>query len=70
MAILNRYDPSSALSYLNTEGSIPGPPPELSEVLSAGLVLSTEPAREPSTQPSNPWLTFFASTWASVQTQG
>ncbi len=34
VAILNRYDPSSSLSYLNAEGSIPGPPPELAEVLS------------------------------------
>lgn len=34
VAILNRYEASSALSYLNTEGSIPAPPPELAEVLS------------------------------------
>lgn len=34
VAILNRYDTSSALSYLNTEGSIQLPPPELAEVMS------------------------------------
>jgi thiamine biosynthesis lipoprotein len=33
VGLLNRYDPSSALSYLNTEGSIDGPPPELTEVM-------------------------------------
>jgi len=31
--LLNRYDSSSALSYLNTEGSIEGPPPELATVM-------------------------------------
>ncbi len=31
--LLNRYDPSSALSYLNTEGVIDGPPPELTAVM-------------------------------------
>jgi len=33
VAILNRYDPSSALSYLNLEGALPDPPPELLRVL-------------------------------------
>lgn len=32
--LLNRYDPSSALSYLNVEGAIPDPPPELYDVMS------------------------------------
>jgi thiamine biosynthesis lipoprotein len=31
--LLNRYDSSSALSYLNTEGSIHDPPPELAAVM-------------------------------------
>jgi len=31
--LLSRYDSSSALSYLNTEGSIEGPPPELTTVM-------------------------------------
>jgi len=31
--LLNRYDSSSALSYLNVEGAIPDPPPELSAVM-------------------------------------
>jgi thiamine biosynthesis lipoprotein len=31
--LLNRYDPTSALSFLNAEGSIDDPPPELSAVM-------------------------------------
>jgi thiamine biosynthesis lipoprotein len=31
--LLNRYDPSSALSFLNVEGAIPDPPPELYDVM-------------------------------------
>jgi len=31
--LLNRYDSSSALSFLNTEGAIEGPPPELAAVM-------------------------------------
>jgi len=36
--LLNRYDPSSAISILNDSGSIGGPPPELSRVLREALV--------------------------------
>jgi len=35
--LLNRYDPSSALSFLNAEGTIQGPPPELMGVMSEAL---------------------------------
>jgi thiamine biosynthesis lipoprotein len=34
VGLLNRYDPASALAFLNTEGAIPDPPPELVAVLS------------------------------------
>jgi thiamine biosynthesis lipoprotein len=37
VGLLNRYDPDSAVSYLNAEGRIPGPPEELSLVLSQAL---------------------------------
>jgi len=35
--LLNRYDPASAVSVLNVQGVIQGPPPELSQVLEAAL---------------------------------
>jgi thiamine biosynthesis lipoprotein len=35
--LLNRYDPASAVSVLNAQGGIQGPPPELSAVLEAAL---------------------------------
>jgi thiamine biosynthesis lipoprotein len=35
--VLNRYDPASAVSYLNSEGVIRSPPPELSNVLGRAL---------------------------------
>ncbi|MGW8266979.1 MAG: FAD:protein FMN transferase [Longimicrobiales bacterium] len=35
--LLNRYDPSSAISVLNDSGDIGGPPPELSGVLTQAL---------------------------------
>jgi len=37
IAIFSRYDEISALSVLNAEGHLEGPPPELALVLSAGL---------------------------------
>ncbi len=51
--LLNRYDPDSALSYLNTEGAIQGPPPELSTVLSRALFFHgvSHGAFDPTVQP-------------------
>jgi len=37
VGLLNRYDPSSALSFLNAEGTIRDPPPELRVVVSGAL---------------------------------
>lgn len=37
IAIFSRYDAASALSVLNTEGRLEGPPPELALVISAAL---------------------------------
>ncbi len=53
VALLNRYDSSSALSYLNTEGSIHGPPPELAEVMSQAWYFheASEGAFDPTVQP-------------------
>ncbi|MCJ7627261.1 MAG: FAD:protein FMN transferase [Longimicrobiales bacterium] len=51
--LLNRYDPASALSYLNTEGSIEGPPPELSAVMQQARFFhdASEGAFDPTVQP-------------------
>ncbi|MFH1765490.1 MAG: FAD:protein FMN transferase [Gemmatimonadota bacterium] len=51
--LLNRYDPSSALSYLNTEGSIDGPPPELTTVMRQARSFhdASEGAFDPTVQP-------------------
>lgn len=51
--LLNRYDSDSAVSYLNNEGSIQGPPPELNTVLSRALFYHgiTGGAFDPTVQP-------------------
>ena len=51
--LLNRYDPQSALSYLNDEGAILGPPPELADVVSGALRISAMSAGafDPTVQP-------------------
>jgi len=51
--LLNRYDPDSAVSFLNTEGIIQGPPPELSVVLSRALFYhdASRGAFDPTVQP-------------------
>jgi thiamine biosynthesis lipoprotein len=51
--LLNRYDSSSALSYLNSEGSIQGPPPELTAVLGEARSFheTTAGAFDPTVQP-------------------
>jgi thiamine biosynthesis lipoprotein len=38
VGLLNRYDPASAVSILNSEGRIQGPPPELSSVMGEALI--------------------------------
>ncbi len=51
--LLNRYDPASALSYLNREGSIEGPPPELTTVMWEARCFqdASEGAFDPTVQP-------------------
>jgi thiamine biosynthesis lipoprotein len=51
--LLNRHDPSSALSYLNTERFMEGPPPELSTVLLQARFFhnATDGAFDPTVQP-------------------
>jgi len=51
--LLNRYDPDSAVSFLNAEGAIQGPPPELSTVLSRALFYheASRGAFDPTVQP-------------------
>jgi thiamine biosynthesis lipoprotein len=53
VGLLNRYDPSSAVSVLNDRGAIGGPPPELSSVLSRALRHSqtSQGAFDPTVQP-------------------
>jgi thiamine biosynthesis lipoprotein len=51
--LLNRYDSNSAVSYLNSEGQIQGPPPELDLVLGRALQYHqlTSGAFDPTVQP-------------------
>ena len=51
--LLNRYDSSSALSFLNTEGSIDGPPPELTAVMRQARYFhqASQGAFDPTVQP-------------------
>jgi len=51
--LLNRYDSSSALSLLNSEGSIDGPPPELTAVMWQARFFhdASEGAFDPTVQP-------------------
>ena len=51
--LLNRYDPASAVSVLNAQGVIRGPPPELSAVLEAALLQNriSHGAFDPTVQP-------------------
>ena len=51
--LLNRYDSSSALSFLNTEGTIDGPPPELTAVMWQARFYhgASEGAFDPTVQP-------------------
>lgn len=53
VALLNRYDSSSALSFLNSEGSIIGPPPELTAVMWQARYYhdASEGAFDPTVQP-------------------
>jgi thiamine biosynthesis lipoprotein len=53
VTLLNRYDPSSALSYLNSEGSIEAPPPELAAVMwqSRYFHRASKGAFDPTVQP-------------------
>jgi thiamine biosynthesis lipoprotein len=53
VSLLNRYDSDSALSYLNTEGTIQGPPPELITVLRQARFFfqASDGAFDPTVQP-------------------
>ena len=53
VSLLNRYDSSSALSFLNTEGAIESPPPELAAVMQQAQYFhgASEGAFDPTVQP-------------------
>jgi len=53
VALLNRYEPTSAVAVLNAEGRIQGPPPELFRVMGEALVQNrtSRGAFDPTVQP-------------------